>query len=248
MGGSRRSELSSPLSRNNLSRSENLRRQGSFVVAAGRRSRTREEHGPGYDRFLAAAAAGRKQQAAQNVAAFVASFASDVERETWTREFLASHAYGKRVRHEIYARVVFPVLLAGASRGDPWSLYWLAGTAQNHYSDQRLGERLSFKTELDLLKDAYAIEPGQDEVRRVLLAAVLAFFAHADHEWPAVILWGMDGATPAQCDGLLKEIHFARTLDAKGNYGELIGEFESKVRAYQERLLQDGSASGYPRM
>ena len=195
-----------------------------------------------YNKFLAAAAIGCKRDAAQAVAAFVASFAGDAERESWTREFLATHTYSARVRHEIYAEVIFPVLIDGASHGDAWSLYWLAGTAQNHYSDRRLSERIGFRTELGLLKEAYAIQPEQDEVRRALLTAVLAFLDHATHEWPAVILWGMDGATPTQCNEILEEINLTRTLDVDGANGTLIEDIDSKVRAYQELRLQNHSA------
>jgi hypothetical protein len=77
---------------------------------------------------------GLRKEAKLSICQFVESFTDFAEMEAWTRKFLSTFKGGKRIRHELYERIIFPVLLAGHDRLDPWSIYWLAETAQNLYS------------------------------------------------------------------------------------------------------------------
>jgi hypothetical protein len=173
--------------------------------------------------------------------AFLQSFSTFEEREQWTRSFLKTHAYGKRVRHELYAEVIFPVLLAGSQRKDAWSLYWLAGTSQDLYRARRLHEQIQFRGEISLLKEAYALDPSSSEVRKALLKSLMDYFRYAAHEWPTCILWGMDGATRDQFNDMMSEVTFSRELDRECVHTLSIDEFESKLKQYQDRLIS-GSA------
>jgi hypothetical protein len=152
---------------------------------------------------------------------------------------LKAHTYGARIRHEIYAEIIFPLLFAGSKRNDAWSLYWLAGTCQNLYSAHRLYELIAFKSKTDLLKDAYAIDRASTEVREALLKSLLDDFAYASHEWPAAILWSMNGATLDQFTEIMSEVALARELDCECVYALSIDEFESKVKQCKERLMSD---------
>jgi hypothetical protein len=93
-----------------------------------------------YEGYLASLAEGRRKDAGSMLDAFLRSFNTFEEREQWTHTFLRTHTYGERVRHEIYAEIIFPVLLTGSDRNDAWSLYWLAGTIQNLYRARGLYE------------------------------------------------------------------------------------------------------------
>ena len=190
-----------------------------------------------YEDYLARLAEGRRKDAGVMLDAFLRSFNSAEEREQWTRTFLRTRTYGARVRHEIYAELIFPVLLAGSKRNDAWSLYWLAGTCQNLYTARRLHEQIKFKDKISLLKEAYAIDRNSSEVCEALLKSLLDYFCHASHEWPAGILWGNDGATLDQCNEIMSEVTLARELDRECAYALPIGEFESKFKQYQERLI-----------
>jgi hypothetical protein len=153
-----------------------------------------------YEGYFTLLAEGRRKDAGVMLDAFLRSFNTSEEREQWTHAFLKTHTYGATVRHEIYAEIIFPVLLAGSKRNDAWSLYWLAGTSQNLYRARGLHEQIRFKGEIGPLKDAYTIDRTSIEVREALLKSLLDYFRHAGHEWPAGILWGMNGATLDQCD------------------------------------------------
>ena len=192
-----------------------------------------------YEAYLALLSEGRRKDAALVLGEFLRSFNSYEERELWSHKFLKNHAYGRRVRHEVYAEVIFPVLLAGRKRDDAWSLYWLAGTSQNLYTARRLHEQIEFKTEMGLLGEAYAIDRNSPEVRGALLQSLLKYFDHASHEWPAGILWDMDGATLDQCDEIMSRVTLARELDHERAYALSIDEFESMLKQYQQGLVSD---------
>jgi hypothetical protein len=192
-----------------------------------------------YEGYLALLSEGRRKDAALMLGEFLRSFNSYDERELWSHTFLKNHAYGARVRHEVYAEVIFPVLLAGSKRKEAWSLYWLAGTSQNLYRARGLHEQIKFKGEIGLLKDAYEIDRNSPEVREALLTSLLNYFDHASHEWPAGILWGMDGATLDQCNEIMSAVTLARELDREFAYALSIDDFECKLKQYQQRLTSD---------
>lgn len=192
-----------------------------------------------YEGYLTRLAEGRRNDAKLMLDAFIRSFNSSEEREQWTRTFLQTHIYGAKIRHEVYADLVFPVLLAGSTRNEAWSLYWLAGTIQNLYSAHKLYESIKFKGKTDLLKDAYAIDRTSTEVSEALLKSLLDDFAYASHEWPAGILWSVNGATLDQCTEIMSEVALARELDRNCAYALAIDEFESQVKQYEERLMGD---------
>jgi hypothetical protein len=192
-----------------------------------------------YEVFLARQAEGRRKDAGLMLDAFLRSFSTFEEREQWTRTFLETHIHGTRVRHELYAELIFPVLLAGSIRNDAWSLYWLAGTCQNLYSARSLHALIKFKRKTDLLKDAYTIDPTSTKVCEALLKSLLDGFAIASHEWPAGILWNADGAILDQCTEIMSDVALARELDRECAHTLSINEFESKVKQYEVRLMSD---------
>ena len=190
-----------------------------------------------YEEYARLLAAGCRKEAAVVLRAFIQAFNSFSEREQWTGAFLRTHAFGAKIRHELYAEVIFPVLLAGSKRKDAWSLYWLAGTSQNLYGARQLHEQVGFKDATQLLKDAFAVDPNSISVRLALLDSLLSRFAHAAHEWPRGILWGMDGATLEQCNELMREVSLARELDGDRSRATLIDEFERKLHQYRGLLI-----------
>ncbi len=187
-----------------------------------------------YERYLAHRAAGRKRDASETVRDFVASCTGPRDRENWVRQFLEQGAHEHRIRHEVYASLVFPVLLEGYGRRDFWSLCWLARTAANLYADSSLHGQIEYKAERQLFREAYEICPS-DPIRRSLLQAYVAEFAYCQHEWPAGILSGIDGATLEECVEILREVAFARSVDDGANE-PFLKEFEDRVHVYRERL------------
>lgn len=194
-----------------------------------------------YQVYKAAIARGDRSAAGAAVKPFVASFESLEQRAAWTRWFLENEAIGHRVRHEIYEGVVFPVLLDGYRRSDPWCVRQLARTVGNLHQAESLWKQIGGKSEAELLRELQALVPGDDEARRKLLTRSLGTFHYQEHNWPwGGILYGHNGATPAECLEILEEVAFARTLDSEGRHAEYLDDFESKVREYQRRLEEMG--------
>ena len=189
-----------------------------------------------FDRFLAMRAVGRKKDAAIAVKAFVASFVDDDDRARWTRAFLETHRYGEHVRHEVYAEVIFPVLVAGYERNDAWSLYWLAGTTQN-LTDLHLA-RIGHEGDIKLLHRALEIDPGYAQARHELLRAYVAWFSYASHEWPSAILVGFDGASLDDCDLYLAWVARARSLGPDSKQAAFFDDFAGKVRQNRDGLVK----------
>ncbi len=189
-----------------------------------------------YQEFQRLLAEGRRPEASSALQRFIASFTPDDDRRAWVRSFLESGDFGHRIRHELYEHLIFPVLLDGYRRSEVWSTFWLAKTAQNLYASAALHAQIEYRSEQQLLREAYELEPENAGIRKSLLGALLRWFAYCQHEWPTGILFGVDGATPEECKQLLEEVSFARTLDVDAENEPFLREFEQRIRNYQQRL------------
>lgn len=187
-----------------------------------------------YQRYLEHRTAGRKREANDTIRDFIASCEGADDRDAWVRMFLSSGEHGPRIRHEVYSDLVFPTLIAGYDRGDSWSIVWLARTASNLYAASSLHAQVGYKSERQLLKQAYAIEPT-NALRQQLLNAYVAEFQYCQHEWPSGILYGTDSATEADCATLLLDIDYARGLD-DGTHEAMFQEFRKRIVAHRERI------------
>ena len=188
-----------------------------------------------YTQFVAKQASGRKEEAKVAIRRFVESFNSLKEKEDWTRKFLSTQRPGTALRHELYQEVIFPVLIAGYETRDPWSLYWLAETYQNLFSSAY--KRFDLPPPQDLLKEAYALAPSSEEIRRGLLRSLLRGFEYMAHEWPTGLLYAPDSPWQTQYWELRAEIQLARELDTSGAHANEIADFEQIVAADAERKM-----------
>ncbi len=177
-----------------------------------------------YQEFKAAANLHKRDEAAEKVHQFIASSEGDEETTLWVRQFLESGDYGHKIRHELYRDLVFPVLLRGYSKRDPWSLYYLAQTVQNIYSDKKLHEFIEWHTEFSLLKLCYGVDTCFRDVRERLLATLVKRLGFYIHEWPS----GLCG----ELKDVEDDLDFARSLDVDG-------KLESDFYEVDEVLLED---------
>ena len=190
-----------------------------------------------YEQFVSLKNLGKKAEAKVAVNLFIASFETWEEKRVWVYSFLSAEEYGHKIRHEIYETLVYPVLLNGYLEGDATSIVWLAKTATNLYALKSPHPSLKHKTDFALFKEAYKLEPNEG-VRAHLLNTLLNWFSFSQHEWPAGILYGMDGANIEQCEEILQEVEFARSLDIQRRHNSYFSDFEEKVHEYTNRLRE----------
>jgi|GEM_PF-1088984 len=187
-----------------------------------------------------------RAEASLAIGRFAASFASEAEREVWVRTNLpALAADGARLPHELFTQVVLPVLLAGRDQHDPFALLWMAKLAANFHSDTRrrrwLGGGRLGPIEMDyspvaMLDELLMAAPDHVEARLLRLTLATDWLRNCIHEWPAGILYGMDGATLAECGEIRAEVAIARRLDVDKRFADFLDGFEEKLSAYEDRL------------
>ena len=194
-----------------------------------------------FDTYRSLIDAGRKKEAKRAIAEFVRSFENLPEKRSWVRRYLPTSDFDRaggirhvrHIRHELYVGVVFPALLDGYRKQDPSSLLWLARTAANSISVPLSDKQIDFKSPLDLLKEAHALDKRSTDIQRTLLFCLVSGFEYSEHEWPTAILWGNNGATLEECEEIIDDLALARHLDAEGRFSKYFGSFEEKVRLYQ---------------
>lgn len=187
-----------------------------------------------YERFKQLKSSGKKAEAKKALDQFVQSIESFEEKKAFTDWFFLNDFNGDKVRHELYESILFPVLVEGFCKTDPLSLKRLAETDQNLYQAESMWSQIEFKTKRALLREYIELCPEDTSTRQALLSAEIEFFRHCEHEWPAGILYGMDGASESDCKELLAGITYVRQLDTEQKYSGYLAEFETKVVSYQQ--------------
>ncbi|MFZ2828573.1 hypothetical protein [Hydrogenophaga sp.] len=196
-----------------------------------------------FEQYEVAKEQGNKRLAASLLARFIETFATDEEREEWTRCYFSNRPVVHAIRHELFEQVIFPVLLAGYQRPDPWCIEMLERCVQNLYGAEHLWAQIGRQTGMQLAERLLALKPDDRQTQARVLAHLIEWFRYSEHEWPAGILYGNDGATALQCDEVLFEVRRARTLDEACVHSAFLNQFEEKVQQYIQRL---GAANRSP--
>ncbi len=194
-----------------------------------------------FEQYETAKEQGNKRLAASLIADFIKTFATDEEREEWTRWYMSNRAIGHAVRHELFEQVIFPVLLSGHRTSDPWCIEMLERCAQNLYKAEHLWSQVGYQTEMQLAERRLEITPNDMKAKERVLEHLISWFQYSEHEWPAGILYGSDGATELQCQEILRSIHKAHALDNTQAHSHYLDQFEAKVHQYIHRLSQAAS-------
>ncbi len=146
------------------------------------------------------------------------------------------------IRQPLFERAVFPALLDGYQARLPGSARWLAGLSQQLLSCRACCERLQPEeaSELGLLLAAVRHDPGDHRSRLRLIEKIADRLRFSLHEIPAGVLYGMDGASPEQCQELEAELEeFCGLIEQEQmqkRYAELIGLCRHHFRAYRHYL------------
>ena len=195
-----------------------------------------------FEQYEAAKARGDKRLASSLVARFVATFATDEERGAWTRRYLDSSLIHHTIRYELFEHVIFPVLLAGYQKSDPWCLAMLDRHAQNLYRAKHLWAKVGDEGDVQFAQRWLELEPENAQARGRVLEHWMTWFGYCEHEWPAGILYGMNGATESECGEILDKVCEIRALDRDGVHRDYLDQFEAKVLQYRKRLSYAAAA------
>lgn len=191
-----------------------------------------------YDKYLTLTEEGLKKQAKILLDEFIGSFSNFEEKAKWTFEFLPglTKNRGCRIRHELYEKIIFPVLLVGYRNHDINSMLWIAKTINNLFSSRILWEEIGNKTDVEIIEECYRIDPFNEEINETFLELKIRFISYSQHEWPCGILFGMNGASLEECLEMKNELPFIKLLDKEKKYEKYIGDYESKLDVYINRL------------
>jgi hypothetical protein len=147
------------------------------------------------------------------------------------------------IRRPLFERAVFPALFAGYHIRLPGCARWLAGLSQQLSSSPACRARLQPEeaTELGLLLAALRHDPGDRRSRLRLIDQIADRLRFSLHEVPSGVLFGLDGASPEQCQELEVELEeFCRLVaqeQMQDLYAELILDCRLHFRAYRDYLL-----------
>jgi len=171
----------------------------------------------------------------------------------WARsiaEQVVDHGLNFVIRRPLFERAVFPALLAGYQSRLPGSARWLAGLTQHLLHSPSCRESLpGGGTELGLLCAAVKHDPGDRRSRLRLIDRIADRLRYSIHEVPAGVLYGIDGASPEQCQELEAELEdFRRLVEQEcmqDRYAELIRACRLHFWGYRDYLLHREKYSSY---
>jgi hypothetical protein len=190
-----------------------------------------------FDKFLYYEGKGIKKKARECVENFINSFKNYTEKELWALEYLPklNKNSNGRIRNEIFEEIIFPVLLNGYINKNISLMMWLVELNQNYYQNNRVWEKIDYKTKFEIMKECYELDPNNCEVVDLYLELKIEGINFGTHEWPFGILFGNNFATEDECRILLEEVAFINRLDRNKKYSEYISDYENKIREYMGR-------------
>jgi len=155
------------------------------------------------------------------------------------------------IRRPLFERAVFPALLAGFRTRLPGCARWLAGLFANVWRCPACREQLlpEETTEVGLLRAAVSHDPSDQQSRQRLIQKIADGLRYSVHEVPAGVLYGIDGASPEQCQELEEELDELCRLvgqeQLEQRYGQLIRTCRLHFRAYRDYLFNRDRYSSY---
>jgi hypothetical protein len=209
-----------------------------------------------WDEYLAAESGGAREEKLLALDQFIEELLQ-LPEEAWKRWALAlsadivDHNQSVPVRGALFERVLFPALADGMDARSPGCARWLAGFPQHLYHCAACRARLGTEgsSTWALLHAAVAQDPDDQGARRRLIKLTANHLDYTLHELPAGVLYGVDGATIAQCDKLLAELDEFRSLIAiegrATEYAELVADCDLHFNAYKQYLLERPSQQSY---
>lgn len=172
----------------------------------------------------------------------------------WVRslaEQVVDHGVPIVIRQPLFERAVFPALLAGYQAGLPGCARWLAGLSDHLRRCPACREQLPPEeaTETALLWAAVRHDPHDQRSRRRLIDKIADRLRYSLHELPSGVLYGIDGASPEQCQALAAELEEFCRLVAQEKREEtftgLIRDCRFHFRAYHDYLVQRERCASY---
>lgn len=206
--------------------------------------------------YLASEKVRVRTQSTAALRAFIDDFKNESTtiREQWAcaiAESVVDKGKDIPVRMPLFREIMFPVLLSGFEKGEGRYARWLAGFAQLLYNSPDCLDRLpeTSQSEHGLLLRAVERDSADILSKQRLLRILRARFEYALHELPAGVLYGADGATPAQCEEMDEELRFFEALStecgAQTEDKELIEEARFHIGGYRTYLLTRASDDTY---
>lgn len=187
-----------------------------------------------FDEYLKYEQLGIKAKEKECMERFINSFETYDEKEAWTIEYLPKLKTNgnSRIRHELFEKIIFPVLLEGYYNRNVKSMVWMVRTIRNLYQNKQLWEKTNYVLGWDLIRECYKIEPDNNDVTDLYLEIMIDAMRFRIHEWPFGILIGNTFAAKDECRKLLEEIPLVRKLDRNQEYTGFIAEYENIVNEY----------------
>jgi hypothetical protein len=154
------------------------------------------------------------------------------------------------VRFPLFRRVLMPALAEGVRRREAGCARWLESFHELQLQARGTsGLPPELESPYGLLTEALRLDPADTLARRRLIDWFVRDFEYSLHEVPSGVLYGTDGATPEQCEQLLRDLdEFRGHVSVAGEtdrHAELIGECDFHYRAYADYLRSDTRDGGY---
>ena len=198
---------------------------------------TRKQKRGSLDRFIHALL----EQPKENWMEWATHFCRQRELET----------YSLVIRQPLFERVLFPALLDAWQAGAPGSLRLMAGFFDHIYRSRSCLCQIpdEIRSPELLLREELRLNPNDLRAGLLLVSFMARYVSHTLHELRAGVLYGMDGASIAECAELVEHIaefkDVAERFGVYDNYKELIHDATFHYNAYSAYLQFGNYAGGY---
>ncbi len=155
------------------------------------------------------------------------------------------------VRFPFFRRVLLPLLVEGVNNQRPSCARWLAAFVPMLHHSLPTGLPPELESRVGLLREALRIKPNDSQALEQIIVSEASSLGYSLHELPSGVLYGLNGATPEQCDALLDQLYeFEMDLHRSGEsdrYQELVNACRFHYQTYRQYLTTHHESMSYER-
>jgi len=182
-----------------------------------------------FNKYLASIKSKDRIMAKKYIDKFIKSFTSYEEKEAFTKDYLSE--LGKKeyrhIRHELFVKIIFPVLLNGYNNRNIQCMIWIIEFIHTFRQHEDLWKQIGKKNEKTMLYECYEIAPNNDKVNKMYMEMKLKCingFIHAmNSKKDDMSHYG---------SWILLDIKEFKDIDRNSIYNNALENCENEVREY----------------
>jgi hypothetical protein len=149
------------------------------------------------------------------------------------------------IRHELFSKIIFPVLYDGYKNKDVQSMIWIIKFNHIFRNHKIEWDKIDKKNDTAILKECYGIDPNNNEIIKMYIKYMIE---KINREHVGSINWTIESLEHTLRNSIneinyksfLEDIQLLNKLEDNPKYNEWAVKWENKIKEYKKILQEIG--------